>query len=56
MGRKTVFTEEQEWELCDHLLQFSDSFFGGEGVTLIDLWWISYEFAEQNNVKHNCNE
>jgi hypothetical protein len=28
MGHKTISTEEQEWGLCDHLLQLSDMFWG----------------------------
>lgn len=53
MGRKPVFTKEQEKEISDHLLSLAKSFYG---ISKSELRKIIYEYAEQNNIKHPfCN-
>jgi hypothetical protein len=52
MGRKAVFTDGQEHELGNHLLQLP-SFF--HWVTLTELQRILYDFAGRNSLKHKFN-
>lgn len=49
---KPVFTEEQENELVEHILQMEGRLFG---LTLTDLRTLAFELAERNNIKHNFN-
>lgn len=51
-SRKPVFTEEQENELIEHILQMEGRLFG---LTLTDLRTLAFELAERNNIKHNFN-
>ena len=54
LGRKTVFTEEQETELADYILQLSNLFYG---MTPATVRRIAYDYATVNNLKHSfCTE
>lgn len=53
MGKKAVFKNFQEEEICSHLLHLAKLFYG---VTLTELRRMAFEYAEQNKIKHNFNK
>lgn len=53
LGRKPVFTEEQESDLGNHVLKLAKLFFG---ISKVELRKLAYSFAEANNVKHNFDK
>lgn len=52
MGRKTIFSQEQEQSIANHVLLMAKMFYG---ITPIELRRVAYEFAEINNIKHPFN-
>lgn len=50
MGRKTIFTAEQENDLVDHIITLSKLF---HGISVIELRRMVYEYADANTVSHN---
>jgi hypothetical protein len=53
LGRKSTFSEEQERELADYVLQLSNMFYG---LTPCELRRLAYVFSEANSIKHNFNK
>lgn len=54
MGRySSVFSQEQEQELVDHILDMESRLFG---LTLTDVRKLAYELAVRNNIKHPFND
>lgn len=53
MGRKPVLSDDQEKELCTHVLTLCKLFYG---VTLVELRRIAFEFVEKNKINHNFNQ
>nr|CAH7730073.1 unnamed protein product [Callosobruchus chinensis] len=51
-GRTTVFSEELEETLAEHILNLEKMFFG---VTIKDVRKAAFDLAEINNIKHNFN-
>lgn len=52
LGRKSVFSQEQEAELRDYILKLANMYYG---LTPKKIKQIAYDFAVSNNVKHNFN-
>lgn len=52
MGRKPLFTKQQEQELADHVVKLAKLFYG---VTPRELRRIAFDFAEANHLKHTFN-
>lgn len=53
LGRyRTVFNEEQEQQLANHLLDMEVRFFG---ISVADLRSLAYQLAVQNNIPNNFN-
>jgi hypothetical protein len=50
LGRKPVFTAEQEKELANHILKIANTLYG---MSPTHLRKVAYEFAEANSVVHN---
>lgn len=50
MGRKPVFSKEQEEEMANHVILMAKAFYG---VSAKALRRIAFEFAEKNNIPHN---
>ena len=53
MGKKCVFTPEQEAEIERHILLLAKLFFG---ISPIELRRLAFEFAERNGLKHNFSQ
>lgn len=52
MGRPQVFSEEQEKELANRVIELSNKFYG---ITLTELRRLAYSVAEEMGIKHNFN-
>lgn len=52
MGRKAVFTKEEEEEIGYHFLLLTKLFYK---VTLIELRKMAFKYAEMKNIKNNFN-
>lgn len=52
MGRKPIFTKQQEHELADHIVKLGNLFYG---VTPRELRRIAFDFAEANHLTHKFN-
>lgn len=52
-GRKTIFTEQQEKELEEHILICSKLFYG---LTIEMVRKLAFKFAEVNSLKHNFDK
>lgn len=50
---RKVFTELQEMELCEHIFDMEQRFYG---ITLNDLRYLAYSLAEKNNIPHPFNK
>lgn len=50
LGRKSVFSQEQEIELRNYILKLANSYYG---LTPKKIRQIAYDFAVSNNIKHN---
>lgn len=53
LGKKPVFTQEQEDDIRDHILKLSNSFYG---LTPMELKRLVFEYAEINNIKTPFNK
>lgn len=53
LGRKSVFSVQQESELASHIISLSKVFYG---LTAKSIREQAYEFAEVNHIKHNFNK
>lgn len=54
LGRfTTIFSGEQEIELCNHVLQLEKRFFG---VSTFELRSLAYQYAVQNKIRNNFND
>lgn len=54
LGRKPIFTEEQEKELTKHILELAKMFYG---ITIGELRQLVYKYADTNEIRHNfCKE
>lgn len=49
MGKKPLFSHEQEKELANHLVMLSKVFYG---MSQIELRRMVYEYAERNHIRH----
>ena len=52
LGRKPVFSREQEDEMAEHVKYLASIFYG---VTAKELRRLAFEFAERNNIQHTFN-
>ncbi|KAB0805657.1 hypothetical protein PPYR_02627 [Photinus pyralis] len=52
LGRKGIFTPQQEQEIVNHVIKLANLFYG---VTPMSLRKIAFDFAVKNNIKHNFN-
>lgn len=52
LGRKPLFSEEQEKEIRDHLLLLSNMFYG---FSFVELRRLAFALAEANGIAHNFN-
>lgn len=53
LGRKPVFTIEQESELASHIVNMSKIFYG---LTAKSIQHLAYQYAEENKITHNFNK
>jgi hypothetical protein len=53
LGRKPVFSSEQEAVIKSHVIKLANMFFG---ITPIELRRLAYHFAEANNIKHRFDK
>jgi hypothetical protein len=53
LGRKPVFSNEQEAVIKSHVIKLANMFFG---ITPIELRRLAYQFAEANNIKHRFDK
>lgn len=53
LGRKPVFTPDQEAILTNHIKQLANTFYG---ITLTELRRLAYELAENLKIKHSFNK
>lgn len=53
IGRRAVFTPQQESKIADHLKMLANMFYG---LSPIDFRRAAFEYAERNNLKHNFNK
>lgn len=49
MGRKPLFTANQETEMKEHVLKMAKLFYG---ITPLELRRLAFEFAEKNRIAH----
>ncbi|KAG5898904.1 hypothetical protein JTB14_000152 [Gonioctena quinquepunctata] len=49
---RKVFDEEQEQELCEHIVNMKQRFYG---ITQNDLRCMAYSLARKNNISHTFN-
>lgn len=52
LGRKVIFTPEQEKEISNLVIKLTNLFYG---LTTIELRHLAFEYAEKNHIKHNFN-
>ena len=52
LGRKTIFTKEQELEMSNQIKYLASIFYG---CTDKEVRRMAFQFAERNNIKHNFN-
>lgn len=53
LGRKPVFSLEQENQIAEHVVKLANIFYG---ITITELRRLAYDLAEKNSVKHNFNK
>lgn len=53
LGRKPIFSEEQEQQLSDHVVTLAKIFYG---ITPTDLRRLAFDVAEKIGLKHNFNQ
>lgn len=53
LGRKSVFTTEQESELTSHIISMSKLFYGLSPQSIRQL---AYQYAEENRIIHKFNQ
>uniref|UniRef100_T1ICM1 HTH psq-type domain-containing protein n=1 Tax=Rhodnius prolixus TaxID=13249 RepID=T1ICM1_RHOPR len=52
MGKSPIFSEQQEKELSEHVLNLAKMFYG---MTSIQFRKLAFAYAEANNIKHSFN-